>query len=968
MLAATQLPGFAALDLGYNSTRATEVLERSPRPSGASSDVDRRVALQLMASGAALALASCGRPPEEIVPYVNIPERLTPGIALRFASTLALAGFGRGVIVTSVEGRPIKIDGNPLHPASLGATDVFAEAAVLSLYDPDRSKTATKGQSVYSWGAFEAELRPQIARERQRSGAGLRLLTNRITSPTLLAQIDTLLKSFPEAKWYRYEPIDDDAARTGASRAFGRPLSVIPRLADTRVAVTLDADPIGPGPEQIRFGHDFVSARKSRSASEFLRLYAVESVWSLTGANADHRIALSPQLIRNFALALASELGAPVSTGELPVAAAHYARIAATDLKSSPGQALVLAGRRQPPEIHALCHWINAHLKAPVDLIDPVDPVGIGHADSLRALADDLAARRVETLVIIGANPAYDGPGDLQLGDLIAAVPFSAHFGLYADETAMRCRWHLPMSHALESWSDLRAFEGTASIVQPLIRPLYDTRTAHQLLATLHGDVFPSSHAIVTSTWRDRSGSNDFPKWWREVLHNGVVPGTAAHPVAATAVELPQVPPAPAPNGLTLVIAPDPCVWDGSFANNAWLQECPKPLTKQVWGNALHVSEADGTRLGLVDGDVVHLQIGSVGIDAPVLVRAGQPENVVAATLGYGRLSAGAIGNGVGFAVSGFRTHDACWLRSGAQLSKTGATKNLLLAQKYFQLEGEAKELQPRMSIAELAAGKRLAEQPSEHLPTLYPPYNYDTYAWAMVIDNAACIGCNACVVACQAENNVPVVGPAEIAMGRDMHWLRVDTYVINERPAFSPVPCMHCQHAPCEPVCPVAASIHDSEGLNVQVYNRCIGTRFCQSNCPYKVRRFNFFGYADGQEYANLGADGAKAVFNPDVSVRARGVMEKCTYCVQRISRARRAAEKEKRQIRDGEVVTACQAACPTRAISFGDLNDPDSHVNELREEPRLYGLLGHLGTRPRTTYLAQVRNPNPALGETLS
>jgi Fe-S-cluster-containing dehydrogenase component len=956
--------GDAAPGFRLRSTRATAV--------SGSTDIDRRVALRLMASGAALALASCGRPAEEIVPYVNVPERLTPGIPLRFASTLALGGFGRGVIATSVEGRPIKIDGNPRHPASLGATDVFAESAVLSLYDPDRSQVATRGQGVFSWDAFEAELRLQIARESERNGSGLRLLTNRITSPTLLAQIDSLLKSFPEAKWYRYEPVDDDAARAGASLAFGRPLSAIPRLADARVAVTLDADPIGPGPEQIRFSHDFAGARKfkggSERASEFLRLYAVESAWSLTGANADHRLALSPHLVRNFALALANELGATVSTGELPARATQFAHVAAADLKSRMGQAVVLTGRRQPPEVHALCHWINAQLKAPVDLIDPIDPVDIGHADSLLALAEDLAAKRVDTLVIIGANPAYDAPGDLRLGQSIAAVPFSMHFGMYADETAMRCRWHLPMSHPLESWSDLRAFEGTASIVQPLIRPLYDTRTAHQVLAILSGAVSPSSHDIVTSSWRTRSGSNDFATWWREVLHNGVVPDTAARPVAAPAVARPQIPPATETNGFTLTIAPDPSVWDGSFANNAWLQECPKPLTKQVWGNALHVSQADGKRLGLVDGDMVRLQVGNVEVDAPVLVRAGQPANVVAATLGYGRLSAGAIGNRVGFDVFGLRTLDNPWIWTGAKLAKTGATQNLLLAQKHFQLEGEATELQPRMTIAELAAGKRLQDRPGQHLPTLYPPYHYDTYAWAMVIDNGACIGCNACVVACQAENNVPIVGPDEIAMGRDMHWLRVDTYLIDERPGFSPTPCMHCEHAPCEPVCPVAASVHDSEGLNAQVYNRCVGTRFCQSNCPYKVRRFNFFGYADGQEYANLGADVMKAGFNPDVSVRVRGVMEKCTYCVQRISGARRAAEKEKRHIRDGEVITACQAACPTRAISFGDLNDPDSKINELRKEPRLYELLGHLGTRPRTTYLAQVRNPNPELGDTLT
>jgi molybdopterin-containing oxidoreductase family iron-sulfur binding subunit len=575
---------------------------------------------------------------------------------------------------------------------------------------------------------------------------------------------------------------------------------------------------------------------------------------------------------------------------------------------------------------------------------------------------------RVETLVIIGANPAYDGPGDLRLGDLIAATPFSAHLGLYADETAMRCQWRLPMSHSLESWSDLRAFEGTESIVQPLIRPLYDSRTAHELLAIMLGEVSPSSHEIVLSHWRAHSGSNDFAAWWREVLHDGVVPDTAARPLAPPAAALPQIPPASEANGFTLTLAPSPSVWDGSFANNAWLQECPQPLTTQVWGNALHVSQADARRLGLGDGDLVQLEAGGVAIDAPVLVRAGQPENVVSASLGYGRRSAGAIGNRIGFDVSGLRTLDNPWLRTGVRLTKTGARQNLLLVQKHFELEGEATELQPRLLIAELAAGRRPGVQPDQRLATLYPPYPYDSYAWGMVVDNAACTGCNACVVACQAENNVPVVGPDQIAVGRDMHWLRVDTYVVNGRPGFSPVPCMHCEHAPCEPVCPVAASIHDGEGLNVQVYNRCIGTRFCQSNCPYKVRRFNFFGYADGQEFANLGAEPVKAVFNPDVSVRARGVMEKCTYCVQRISRARRAAEKENRRIRDGEVVTACQAACPTHAISFGDLNDPGSGINKLRKEPRLYELLGNLGTRPRTTYLAHVRNPSPELGEVSS
>jgi molybdopterin-containing oxidoreductase family iron-sulfur binding subunit len=930
------------------------------------SDLDRREALKLLAGGATLALGSCGRPPEQVVPYVEMPERLTPGVPLRFASALALGGFARGVIVTSMEGRPIKVDGNPRHPASLGATDIFAEAAIMSLADPDRLKTARKGEQIAAWSAFEAALLNQMEQERARHGAGLCILTNRVTSPTLRRQIDALIAGFPEAKWYRYEPIDDDAPRAGATQAFGRALTAVPRFADARVVLALDTDPLGSGPEQVRFAHDFVAARQARTAQDFLRLYAVEAGWTLTGANADHRLALQPILVRNVALAVAGALGATVPEVSLPPAAERLAHAAAADLKARAGQALVLAGRRQPPEVHALCHWINAQLRAPVDYIDPIDPAPFGHAEALRTLADELSARKVETLLIVGANPAYDAPGELRLGEAIAAVPFSARLGLHDDETAGRCTWRLPLAHPLETWSDLRAHEGSASIVQPLIRPLYDSRTAHQLLALVAGGSAGSGYDEVRATWAAQADA-DFDGWWRRTLQDGVVADSAAKPVAPPAAKLPSM--APAANTTTgtfaLTLDPDPSLWDGSDANNALLQECPKPLVTQVWGNALHVSAADARRLGLVDGSAVRLQSGSLALEAPILVRAGQAAGTIAASLGHGRTRAGAIGNGIGFDVYAWRKLDSPWLIENVTLALTGRSQNLLLTQHHFALEGEARDLQPRLTLADLAHGYRPADRVNENLPTLYAPLQQggDGYAWAMAIDTTACTGCNACVVACQAENNVPVVGPDEIAMGRDMHWLRIDAYAVDGRPGFSPTPCMHCEHAPCEPVCPVAASVHDFEGLNVQVYNRCVGTRFCESNCPYKVRRFNFFGYADGQEYADLGADSVKAAFNPDVTVRTRGVMEKCTYCVQRISRARRASEKEDRRIRDGEVVTACQAACPTRAIRFGNLNDAATEVVALREKPESYALLGHLGTRPRTTYLARLRNPNPAL-----
>ena len=924
--------------------------------------VDRRAALKLFVGGAALALASCGRPDEEVVPYVEMPEGETPGLPLRFASALALAGYGRGVIVTSVEGRPIKIDGNPRHPASLGSTDVFAEAAVLSLYDPDRSKAPLASGRIQPWSAFEAALRPRLAREVARHGSGLALLTGRITSPTLMEQIGGLRKTLPQTKWYRYEPVEDDAVRAGAQQAFGRPLTAIPRFADARVALFLDADPLGFGPEQIKFARDITAARQSRTADDSLRIYAAEPAWTLTGALADHRLALPHQLAGDIALAIAAALGAAVPQVSLPDDTVEFVQAATADLLARLGAAMVIAGPRQPPEVHALCHWINEQLDAPIDFIAPVDPVPTGHTDSLRHLADDIAAHRIETLIIIGANPAYDAPGGLGLAEAIGAVPFSAHLGLYADETAARATWHLPASHALESWSDIRAFEGTASIVQPLIRPLYDSRTAHELLALLNGASAASPYDLVRDTWRGAANAGDgFEDWWRQALQDGVVANSAAATVSPPAAALPQVAPAQPPSGYTLTLSPDAAVFDGSAANNAWLQECPKPFTKQVWGNALHVAAADARELGLGDGDVVRLRVDGQALEAPVLVRPGQAARTIAATLGYGRLNAGSIGSNIGFNVYPLRRPDTPWAVTDVAIERTGRRDNLLLTQHFFTLEGEAKELQPRLTLAALANHEFSFTAPGADPPTLYRPHRYDTYSWAMAIDNGACIGCNACVVACQAENNVPIVGPQEIAEGRDMHWLRIDDYVVDGAPGFSPVPCMHCEHAPCEPVCPVAASIHDSEGLNLQVYNRCVGTRFCQSNCPYKVRRFNFFGYADGEEYKSFGDDIVKAVFNPDVTVRGRGVMEKCTYCVQRISRARRAAEKEHRSIADGEVVTACQAACPTRAITFGDLSDPKSRVNALRSEPHAYALLGTLGTRPRTTYLARLTNPNP-------
>jgi molybdopterin-containing oxidoreductase family iron-sulfur binding subunit len=929
-------------------------------------EIDRRRALALLAGGMAATLTSCGPPHQEIVPYVTMPEGVTPGLPMQFATAVSLSGYAQGVLATSYEGRPTRLDGNPRHPAG-GGIDIFAQAQIMSLYSPDRAQAVRHGDDIAAWSEFEAALATQLAKEKTRRGAGLRIVTGRITSPTLIRQLKALADIFPEARWLRDEPVDDDAARAGSMLAYGDACDLLPQLDRAKVVLTIDADPLGPGPQQVRNADAFAKVRQSQlPPDEFLRLYAVESMQRLTGANADERLALHPALMRNVALHIAQALGAPVENGDLSDRARRFAEAAAQDLTANKGRALVLAGDTQPPEVHALCHWINARLEAPIAVIPAVDLDDKGHAQSLHELADDLAAGRAEILIVIDANPAYAAPGALALGDLIAKAPFSAHLGLADDETARRCQWRLPLSHGLETWSDLRAVDGTASIVQPLIRPLYDTRSAHHLIGLLAGDLAADPYALVRETWRAQA-AGDFEASWKQWLTDGVIPHTAAQPVKPAAPKLPNVTPAQQPP-LTLVLAPDPSLWDGRFADNAWLQECPRPLTHEVWGNSLKIAPSDAAVHGVQDGDVVKLARGDMSVAAPVKIDPGQPAGVVAATLGGGRRAAGVIGSEVGFDIYPLRDMDAPWAVDGISLEKTGARKPLLTTQHHFKLDAEDKDILRTLSIGELPRGTASARDRGEDLPSLLPQQNMDGHQWAMVIDTSLCIGCNACVVACQSENNVPVVGPEEVAAGRIMHWLRVDTYYVHgddKPPGFQPVPCMHCEHAPCEPVCPVEASVHDGEGLNAQVYNRCVGTRFCQSNCPYKVRRFNWFAYSHEQAYGNLGDDSVEAQYNPNVTVRGRGVMEKCTYCVQRISRARRESEKTDTPIPDGGVVTACQSACPTRAITFGDLNVKEARVNALRHEPHHYAMLGHLGTRPRTTYLARLDNPNPALRE---
>ncbi len=940
--------------------------EPSQRPQGG---LRRREALKLLGTGMALAASGCGKPPEQIVPYVEMPKGVVPGIPLQFASTLALSGYGRGVLVVSYEGRPTKIEGNPRHPGSLGSTDVFLEAEIYNLYNPERVQAVLVNKEIRSWEDFFTAWADIAIGHSQDKGAGLRILTGKVTSPTLVRQLKTLQTIYPQMVWHAYETLETQP-HASTTAAFGKPLDVLPRIAGADVVLSLDSRFLDAGPQQIPLGREFSDRRRiRRGTTEMLRLYALESIPTLTGANADNVLSITPGDMARVACAIAFALGGAVLNPELTGELSLFADAVIRDLRSHPGRALVLGGPVLTESSLELVHWINARLNAPINYIDPV--AGSAQQPGLPELTEDLRQGRVQSLFVLDCNPVYDAPADLDFATALIKAKHSFYFGQTIDETANLSEWVLPASHSLESWSDLRALDGTASIVQPLILPMYDTRTAHDVLAMLGGTISPSSYAIVRETWRDHWEGGAFEEHWRRSLEEGVIEGTAAKPVETGSPKLPEVKLEPPAKGTVLILTADPTIWDGTYAENPWLQECPKPLTKQVWGNALRMNAAYAAKLGLAAGDNVRINHGSRHTDIVLQVQEGHADGVASLTLGYGRWIAGAIGTGLGGNGYALRDTSAPWVVEGITIDRLPSKSQAVFATAITKLDSSTDDLYPIFKLADFEQANLKKEQVSQ--PSLLPKWPFIEPAWGMVIDNSVCIGCNACVIACQAENNVPVVGPEEIANGRIMHWLRIDDYQGTKPPSgqpriagFEPVPCMHCEHAPCEPVCPVEASVHDSQGLNLQVYNRCIGTRFCEANCPYKVRRFNFFAYAMGQEYKDLGAEVLRAQKNPEVTIRSRGVMEKCTYCIQRIARAQHSAAVENREIREGEVVTACQAACPTRAIHFGDLKKSGSVVAQLQTEPQHFALLGHLGTRPRTTYLARVNNPNPALERT--
>ncbi|NYT35380.1 4Fe-4S dicluster domain-containing protein [Allopusillimonas soli] len=965
-------------------------------PPHAGMDNGRRRVLKLLAASAALAGAGCSQAPQEkILPYVSMPEGLVPGDPVFYASTLLREGYGVGVLVEAESGRPIKIEGNTLHPASLGAADAQSQASVLTLWDPERSHIVMKQRQLATWDAALDAIAHSLRGPDTARGSGLRLLTGPVSSPTLLAQIGAMKARYPEAVWHVHDPAGCDAASRLAKRLFGGPARTIYHLDRARVVLAVDADLFGPAPDGVRNAHDFMQSRRGTPRAH---LYALESAPGLCGALADHRVALSPAGMEAVLEAIAAHLGVQGLRRHHMADAAdeEWVRGLAAQLRDAAGTSVVAPGSSLSEHGQLLAWQINAHLgnlgrtltvaasALPTNISTAGEPSSSVRPEDMSSLVDAMRHEAVNTLIMLDVNPVYDAPGSLDFQDALQHVPCSVHMGLYADETAHQAVWHIPMTHELESWSDARSFDGTPSIIQPVISPLYGGRSPHTLLNLLAHGQTRDAHACVRETWRSLwrpENDSAMAANWETSLRQGVV--VDAQPDPALNLDIHTLTELALGGGHTVsqaaelvaVFANDSNIVTGRYANNTWLQELPRPYTKISWDNAALMSPATARRHGIRSGDIVSLSSADAHakLRVPVWVQPGHADGVVTLPLGYGRRHGGSNAHGRGFdAYPLLDMQHAATRRSRPVLLRATGDHHAFARTQHEMTQAGREPVRtvelrrgPAMpdghNIQDVPpTGKTAHHGSAAAAPSLYPAREYDSYAWGMSVDLDACIGCNACTLACQAENNIPVVGPEEVARGREMHWIRVDLYWDDEKhkSQFQPMACQHCENAPCEVVCPVGATMHDSEGLNVQVYNRCVGTRFCSNNCPYKVRHFNFFDYASKDPSSAAHA-------NPDVTVRQRGVMEKCTYCLQRISHARIEAQKSGRAIQDGEVVTACQATCPTQAIVFGDTNDPQSRVSRSKASPRNYAVLDELNTRPRTTYLARIDNPLAKLGD---
>jgi molybdopterin-containing oxidoreductase family iron-sulfur binding subunit len=933
----------------------------------------RREFLKIMAASLGmLSLASCRWPKETILPFAGRPEERIPGVPQQFATAMALFGNALGLLVTSYDGRPIKIEGNPLHPESEGAAHLWAQASILELYDPDRSQVVARRQAgqrvVSSWEAFRAQLQSWRKEFLARGGEGLWILADGTLSPTRMALREQLLQQLPRARWVDWDPLLRSQEEQGLRQATGQQAAACLHLQRARVIVSLADDLFLRHPQGVSNARAY--AHRRRDLHQPLRLYVAEPVPTVTGAAADKRLACSPGELTGLLLGLAKALQGqgvkvPLSLPEAPNLNERqraFVQAAAADLARAGAQGVVAVGPALPPACHALAFALNQGLGAVGSTVSYVPAPVVASQEDLGLLRQALERGQVRLLLVLGGNPAVTASSHLGGGELLARAENLVRLGLYEDETSRYASWHIPQAHWLEAWGDVQSLEGIYSVTQPLIAPLYDGKTPEELLALFLGQE-TSAYELVRATFAQLAGGTFAEKAWRKTLHDGLWEGRLHGPLALRLTSegwVSQLSAAQKEGQLWAWLEPDSKVLDGRFANNAWLQELPEPITKLTWGNALLMSPETAGALHLKHGEVVQAEVNGRELSIPVFLVPGVAAGTVGLASGYGRQAAGRVGDGVGVGVS-----------SGAEAWGFAPVTSL----RGTGRRGDVVSTQDQQAIDRLgleALGHRLGELIRQVTPEqpavkakgeLKPPMPWQErpftgqYQWGMVVDLAACIGCGACVIACQAENNIPVVGKKQVARGRQMHWIRIDRYFAGavEEPgfAFQPVMCQHCENAPCEQVCPVAATLHNEEGLNQMVYNRCVGTRYCSNNCPYKVRRFNYFNYfKHTSEVAKLG-------FNPEVTIRGRGVMEKCTFCIQRIEKAKIAARNEGQPLRDGAVVPACAQTCPTQAIVFGNLADPQSQVAKLHQDPRAYGILTELNTRPRVLYLAKITNP---------
>jgi len=942
----------------------------------------RRSMLKIMAASFGLAgLAACRRPEMRMAPQARGREDYIPGSPYNYTSAFALGGHASGLVVQTYEGRPSKIEGNPDHPSSLGAATALAQASVLGVYDPDRAKVVMEGGKESTWEKFEAALKTLSLGD----GSGLRFLSGTVVSPTLESQRAEALKNFPKAKWVEYESIARDNERAGALLAFGQAVDVHPQFDKAKVILSLDFDFLGndwPTPLATKLFSKNRHVDSEEDLEKISRLYVVESQFSLTGANAEHRLRMRGGDVQQFAADLSAALGTSPAGSDRR---AKFLAAVAKDLKAAGKEALVVAGPRQPAVVHALAHQINQTLGAAGETITftkaaTTDRVESG-VDALKTLTGEMTSGQVSTLIILGANPAYTAPADLQFGAALAKVANSIHLGAENDETAAAAKWHLPEAHFLEAWGDARSTDGVVAIQQPMIEPIFGGRSAIEVMALVLDSKDKKGYDLVKNFWASQLPAASRDNAWKKALNDGVVAGTKSAEVKPTVdSKRIQAAPAAAASGIEVGFLPSATTWDGRFANNAWMQEAPDPITKLVWDNVVLVSPAMARERNLKDGDMVALTRGNLKLEAAVMTQPGHAANAVSIALGYGRPRSGTVGTDVGFNAGLIRTSDGFWFGQGFSMAPTGAKHILANTQEHGSMEEPQlvasikpnhRPLVRESTIEDYKKNARIIEQMNEvpELDSIYPQRTWEGLQWGMAIDLGACTGCNACVIACQSENNVPSVGKDQVLRGREMHWIRMDRYYVgpvdDPRAVEQPIPCMQCENAPCENVCPVQATTHSPEGLNDMAYNRCVGTRYCANNCPFKVRHFNFLDWHKNfLERRRIEPELMSMVYNPDVTVRMRGIMEKCTYCVQRIQEARISTKTDGRKEFTGEgVVTACQQTCPADAIAFGNINDPNSKVAKLKKQERNYAMLAELDVRPRTTYLGRLRNPNPDL-----